>query len=151
MHEPSEQAPSLRTSGWPSQYTKNDEPLRPGRAGVSCTWRGDRIRVTVRGELDLDSGELLREDLGEVLAGPTSGVDLDLSRLDFCDCAGLNVLLDLRRCALEQGKTVVVRTSNPVIDRLLTLLGAQELFASPPPQCKERVTPRLAISGRRAC
>ncbi|MFF2205723.1 STAS domain-containing protein [Streptomyces sp. NPDC058145] len=74
-------------------------------------------------------GEGLREDLDAVLAGSTSGVDLDLGGLDFCDCAGLNVLLDLRRSVLEQGKTVVIRASNPVVDRLLTLLGAQGLFA----------------------
>ncbi|MFJ9732052.1 STAS domain-containing protein [Streptomyces sp. NPDC101171] len=104
--------------------------------------------MTVRGELDLDSGRVLRADLREVLAGPTSGVDLDLSRLDFCDCAGLEVLLELRRSALEQDKTVVIRRSNPVIDRLLTLLGAQELFASAPRQGAERVTSRLAVSGR---
>ncbi|MFF9603772.1 STAS domain-containing protein [Streptomyces sp. NPDC014684] len=141
MHDLSEQARPLRT-GLPCQGS-GKKPLPSGRAGMAYAMCGDRMRVTVRGELDLDSGEGLREDLEAVLAGSTSGVDLDLGGLDFCDCAGLNVLLDLRRCALEQGKTVVIRASTPVVDRLLTLLGAQGLFAPTSPQSGELVAMRL--------
>ncbi|MGW5369018.1 STAS domain-containing protein [Streptomyces sp. NPDC004009] len=143
MHDLSEQARPLRT-GLPCQGS--GKPLPPGRAGVSYAMCGDRMRVTVRGELDFDSGEGLRGDLDAVLAGSTSGVDLDLGGLDFCDCAGLNVLLDLRRCALEQGKTVVIRAGTPVVDRLLTLLGAQGLFTPLSPHRGELVAMRLPSS-----
>ncbi|MGW3356790.1 STAS domain-containing protein [Streptomyces bungoensis] len=154
MHDPYPQAPSLRRPGRPGRGGGGD-PVRQwpqGRASASYTTCGDRIRVAVRGELDLRSGDRLLDDLRAALAGSTRGLDLDLGGLDFCDCSGLNVLLDLHRAALEQGKTVVIRTSNAVIDRLLTLLGAQALFAAPRPERTERVTVRLrspsAGSGR---
>lgn len=145
MHDPYPQAPSLRRPGRPGRGGGGGpvKPQPPSRASATYTTCGDRIRVTVRGELDFRSGDRLRAGLGAALAGSTRGLDLDLGGLDFCDCSGLNVLLDLRRVALAQGKTVVIRTSNPVIDRLLTLLGAQGLFGSPRPECAERVTVRL--------
>ncbi|MEU2055875.1 STAS domain-containing protein [Streptomyces bungoensis] len=142
MHDPYPQAPSLRRQG----RAGDGGPVKrqsPNRAAASYSTQGDRIRVTVRGELDFRSGDRLRDDLCAALAGSTRGLDLDLGGLDFCDCSGLNVLLDLRRVALDQKKTVVIRTSNPMIDRLLTLLGAQGLFASPRPERAERVTVRL--------
>jgi anti-anti-sigma factor len=87
--------------------------------------------VEIMGELDLDSGTRLRDDLVEALARSARGLELDLSRLDFCDCAGLGVLMELRQRAGRQGKTVVIRAAGRVVDRLLTLVGAEELFAAP--------------------
>jgi anti-anti-sigma factor len=84
--------------------------------------------VTVLGELDLDSARSLWPDLFRALADSTTGLDLDLGGVDFCDCAGLNLLLDLRRRALSQSKTLTVDTISPSVARLLTLLGADELF-----------------------
>ncbi|MET8580200.1 STAS domain-containing protein [Streptomyces collinus] len=107
--------------------------LPPGRAVTSYATSGDRVRVTVRGELDLVSGNRLRGPLGEALTASTGGLDLDLSGLTFCDCAGLTVLLELRLRALSRGKTVVIQHSSPATDRLLHLLGAQDLFSPPQP------------------
>ncbi|MFC9279590.1 STAS domain-containing protein [Streptomyces collinus] len=113
--------------------------LPPGRAITSYATSGDRVRVTVRGELDLVSGDRLQGPLGDALTASAGGLDLDLSELAFCDCAGLTVLLELRRRALSRGKTVVIRHSSPAVDRLLHLLGAQTLFA---PQQPHHPTPR---------
>ncbi|AGS70655.1 STAS domain-containing protein [Streptomyces collinus] len=107
--------------------------LAPGRAVTSYATSGDRVRVTVRGELDLVSGNRLRGPLGEALTASTTGLDLDLSELAFCDCAGLTVLMELRLRALSRGKTVVIRRSGAATDRLLRLLGAQDLFSPPGP------------------
>lgn len=104
-------------------------PLPSGQAAGPSAPSDSRIRVTVRGELDFDTGDQVRERLDEALAASAGGVELDLSGLDFCDCAGLSVLLELRHRALGQGKTVTVRASNPTADRLLDLLGARELFS----------------------
>ncbi|MEY7979749.1 STAS domain-containing protein [Streptomyces pilosus] len=91
---------------------------------------GDRVRVTVRGELDFEAQDL-RYELHEALRSSDTGVDLDLSAVSFCDCSGLNVLLDARQRALGQGKTVALRASSPAVERLLGLIGAQDLFAPP--------------------
>ncbi|MET8770836.1 STAS domain-containing protein [Streptomyces sp. NPDC004658] len=100
-------------------------------ATASRTPRGDRIGVRVLGELDLDSARRLRPGLHEALAASKRGLDLDLGGLGFCDCAGLGVLMELRQLACAQGKTVVIRVGSPMVDRLLGLLGARELFAPP--------------------
>ncbi|WP_251091561.1 STAS domain-containing protein [Streptomyces sp. Caat 7-52] len=131
MYDPAHRAERRPASGpLPSGAADgHGKPLAPGQAVASYAVGGDRIHVTVRGELDLESGNLLREDLHRALAASSGGLDLDLSRLGFCDCAGLHVLLELRRRALGQGKTVVIQAGGPAIDRLLGLLGCRELFA----------------------
>lgn len=91
---------------------------------------GDRMKVRVCGELD-HGGRQLERGLTEVLDGSASGIDLDLSAIGFCDCSGLNVLLGLRRRALDEGKTITISASGPSVDRLLELTGARELFARP--------------------
>ena len=91
---------------------------------------GDRMHVRVCGELD-HGGRQLERGLDEALDNSASGIDLDLSAIGFCDCSGLNLLLGLRRKALDKGKTVTIRASGPSVDRLLELTGARELFVHP--------------------
>ncbi|MFJ8464576.1 ANTAR domain-containing protein [Streptomyces swartbergensis] len=93
---------------------------------------GDRITVTVWGELDLGSRRLLPE-LHDILTLSGSGIDLRLDAVGFCDCSGLNTLLDLRLRALDEDKTVTVRSCGPAIERLLDLTGTRELFATQVP------------------
>ncbi|MFG2555934.1 anti-sigma factor antagonist [Streptomyces sp. NPDC048581] len=90
---------------------------------------GDRIIVKIRGELDLDTSEQLRGVLREALSRSVRGIDLDLEDVTFCDCSALNILLSLRHRALEQAKTVAIRSTSTAVDRLLTLSGTRTLFA----------------------
>lgn len=102
--------------------------VSPGPATVHVVPDGHRVRMTVRGELDLGA-QHIRYELQAALRGSAEGVDLDLSAVSFCDCSGLNLLLDARQRALRQGKTVAIRASSPAVERLLGLVGAQDLFA----------------------
>jgi anti-anti-sigma factor len=88
---------------------------------------GDRVVVRIHGELDF-GGRQLEQALNEALDRSARGIDLDLSGVGFCDCSGLNLLLDLRRRSLEQGKTLTILAGCPSVDRLLELTGARELF-----------------------
>ncbi|MFF4401100.1 STAS domain-containing protein [Streptomyces sp. NPDC001480] len=103
-------------------------PFVPCRATVAVRQDGDRASVVVRGELDFDADRWLRTDLDDVLSRSVDGITLDLGAVDFCDCAGLNILLTLRKRALEQGRTVAIRAVSPTVQRLLDLTGADELF-----------------------
>ncbi|MCF4136169.1 anti-sigma factor antagonist [Streptomyces sp. Tue 6430] len=96
---------------------------------VSLHARGDRMAVEVRGELDLDATEQLEHALRAALAAAVGAVELDLGAVVFCDCAALNVLLELRERGLRQGKRVVVRSAAPAVERLLELTGTARLFA----------------------
>ena len=117
MPEPAHSAQPLTTAG----------TRPPCLASIEAVPAGDRVDVVCRGELDLGA-EWLQPELYAVLHRSATGVDLDLEGVGFCDCAGLNVLLDLRREALDQGKTVTIRSCGPALGRLLDLTGAGELF-----------------------
>ncbi|MFE3636322.1 STAS domain-containing protein [Streptomyces sp. NPDC059168] len=132
MHDPADHRRS-RTARDRASSGADDGlgPVPPGPVTVSCASSGCRTRVTVRGELDLDAGRYLRGRLHTALADSACGLDLDLTGLDFCDCAGLGVLLELRQRALGQGRTVTIRAAGPAVDRLLDLVGARKLFAAP--------------------
>ncbi|MFJ5995291.1 ANTAR domain-containing protein [Streptomyces sp. NPDC092370] len=94
---------------------------------------GDRMSVTMWGELDLGSRRLLPE-LHDLLELSGSGIDLRLDAVGFCDCSGLKALLDLREHAVDQGKTVTVRSCGVAVERLLDLTGTRELFEATAPQ-----------------
>ncbi|MEU0245423.1 ANTAR domain-containing protein [Streptomyces sp. NPDC006235] len=104
--------------------------IPPCMATMDVMPDGDRMTVTVWGELDLGSRRLL-PDLHDILTLSGSGIDLRLDAVGFCDCSGLNVLLDLRLRALDEDKTVTVRSSGRAVERLLDLTGTRELFAAP--------------------
>lgn len=94
--------------------------LRPG---------GDRVTVVVRGELDLEGAPALECALREALGRSIHGIDLDLSGVEFCDCSALNIMLGMRHRALHEGKTVILRSAGPMVERLLGLTGTLSLFA----------------------
>ncbi|MCL6670051.1 ANTAR domain-containing protein [Streptomyces panaciradicis] len=104
----------------------------PCLAAIESVTEGDRALVTVHGELDV-GGAGLRTALGDVLDRSATGIDLDLTAVGFCDCGGLNLLLDLRRQALDRGKTVGVRAWSPAVARLFELTGTRELFTPSAP------------------
>ncbi|WP_443061614.1 STAS domain-containing protein [Streptomyces sp. NBC_00414] len=89
---------------------------------------GGRMTVVAAGEIDMDTCQGLRHALREALAASVRGVDLDLGGVDFCDCSGLNVLLRVRRRALTDGKTLVIRSAGPAVERLLALSDTSSLF-----------------------
>ncbi|MDQ1015305.1 ANTAR domain-containing protein [Streptomyces afghaniensis] len=107
--------------------------IPPCMATMDVAPDGDRMTVTVWGELDLGSRRLL-PDLYDILTLSGRGIDLCLDAVGFCDCSGLNMLLDLRLRALDEGKTVAVRSSGRAVERLLDLTGTRELFAAPAPK-----------------
>lgn len=111
----------------PAQSLITRDVAPPCLATVESVVTGDRMSVTCRGELDMGA-EWLQPELYDALDRSATGVDLDLGEVRFCDCGGLNVLLDLRREALDQGKTITVRVCSPAVGRLLDLTGARELF-----------------------
>ncbi|MEU4084376.1 STAS domain-containing protein [Streptomyces aureus] len=95
--------------------------------------RRDPALVAVEGDLDLASSRRVRERLMKALDESAGGLRLDLGGLAFCDCAGLNLLLELRCRALDQGKTFTVHAVGPAVGRLFDLTGVRELLSAPPP------------------
>ena len=89
---------------------------------------GNRTVVAISGEIDIDTEQAVQRALRLALARSPEGVDVDMAGVGFCDCSGLNVLLRVRRLALEDGKTLGVRAAAPGIERLFALTDTSSLF-----------------------
>jgi anti-anti-sigma factor len=87
-----------------------------------------RARVVAVGEIDLDSAPDLRRVLDAALQA-SSGLEIDLARVSFCDCSGLQVLIDIRHKALSSGQTAAVIDTSPCVWRLLDLTGTLDALA----------------------
>lgn len=102
----------------------------PGLVTVGTRAEGDRVVVTVHGDMCPDVDDAFQERLLRALADSVSGLDLDLGAVDFCDCTGLNALLRVRKEALAEGKTITLRAAAPAVERLLELTGTRPLFTT---------------------
>ncbi|MGW6735017.1 ANTAR domain-containing protein [Streptomyces sp. NPDC055013] len=128
--------PELASSAQPSNRGAADPVNHDGEPAVASSCPlvttvladGDRVMVKVSGELDLDSSERLQGVLREALNRSVRGIDLHLEGVSFCDCSTLNILLNMRHFALEQGKTVAIHATSTAVDRLLSLTGTHSLF-----------------------
>ncbi|WP_369382082.1 STAS domain-containing protein [Streptomyces sp. cg36] len=106
----------------------------PARLRTRTVIDGDRVLVTVFGDLDLDTEQALRRTLATALERGPGGVDLDLSEVGFCDCSGLNVLLSARQQALGDGKAIVLCAASDAVARVLELSRTLPLFAPGAPE-----------------
>jgi anti-anti-sigma factor len=95
---------------------------------VRVDHRGGCSRVIVAGEIDNDTAPLLESALAGAFRDAGDHVQLDLGAVTFCDCSGLNVLLDARRTAQDRAvRLTLLRTATPVL-RLLDLTRTRPLF-----------------------
>jgi anti-anti-sigma factor len=92
-----------------------------------------RTQAVLIGELDVESAPELRRALSAALEAG-DGLDLDLRDITFCDCAGLNALMELRNRALAGHRTLTVSAASDTVLRLLDLTGNRgALIPSRPP------------------
>ena len=112
----------------------------PEGEALSCAvaTAGGVVRVTVSGEIDLDTAPLLDDALGraEDLAG---AMILDLSGVEFIGCRGAQLLLATEHRVRACGDQVALDGASDVVTRLLYLLGVAEMFgltAAPTPTAR---------------
>lgn len=99
-----------------------------GRLQMRIDTADGHTRVAVAGEIDHDSATLFGAALSRALGRRGDLLEIDLAGVLFCDCAGLNVLLHMRRRAEDSGVTLTLaRVTSPVL-RLLTLTETSALF-----------------------
>ncbi|MFI0405623.1 STAS domain-containing protein [Actinomadura sp. 3N508] len=95
---------------------------------VSIGRAGGTVTVTVVGEVDMATVELLRGYVGAVLAGIVHGraaerVVMQVSGVSFIDAAGLGALVELRKRARREGVRLLLVGVSPALWRLLRLTG----------------------------
>jgi anti-sigma B factor antagonist len=81
----------------------------------------DRIRIVVTGELDMETGPRLREELLIVESEQPDTLVLDLRGVSFFDSTGLEIVLDAEVRAREAGRTLVVLPGDGEPRRVLEL------------------------------
>jgi anti-sigma B factor antagonist len=97
---------------------------------VSSRSQDDHAIVTVVGEIDLYTAPRLHGELAAVVAGaaPSSRVTVDMSRVDFCDSTGMNVLLTSLRQANERGVEFELAAPRPAVKKILQVTGLDSVF-----------------------
>ena len=77
--------------------------------------------VAVSGEIDIQYGPQLRDQLLSIIRRHGARLALDLSGVTFIDCAGINMLLATRRRAQLEGGSLRVLRASPRVRRLFEL------------------------------
>jgi anti-sigma B factor antagonist len=95
---------------------------RPGLA-IITEHQSQRSVVRLQGQLDVSTRDRLRLAIGSALEGPPPMFVVDLSGLDFADCAGISILVWAQKRLAEGGSELVVTGAKPIVRRLLQLTG----------------------------
>ncbi|MDX3533765.1 STAS domain-containing protein [Streptomyces sp. MB09-01] len=105
---------------------------------VSTALDADVAGLRLVGALDLDGTAQLLAAVADCFARQPDRVVLDLSALRFCDCAGLNVLVEAKVTADRIGTDLRVDGARTQVARLFALAGVEELFAAGVPRLPPR-------------
>jgi anti-anti-sigma factor len=91
---------------------------------VSPSW----VIADVAGEADASTVDQLRDALIAQLPPDVRRVIVDLSGLCFIGSLGVHVLLDAARILADRGGSLVLISPAPIVARILSLTGADELI-----------------------
>lgn len=84
--------------------------------------------LTVRGEIDLDTVDLLRDAITRALQPEFGDLVVDLNEVDYIDSAGLGVLVGTYNRLADHQRSLTVRCSKPQVLRLFAITGLTDLF-----------------------
>ena len=84
--------------------------------------------VTISGEIDIQSGPQLRDQLLRIMWRYGTRLDLDLTGVTFIDCVGINALLAARRRVQWEGGWLRVIRASPSVQRVLALTRLQDVL-----------------------
>jgi anti-sigma B factor antagonist len=86
----------------------------------------DCIRLILQGELDMETGPRLQEEVELAHAAAPPVLVLDLRGVTFFDSTGLQVLLDAEVRCRESGRELIVRAGAGEPRRVLELAGVTD-------------------------
>lgn len=89
---------------------------------------GDVPVLTVRGEVDVYSAPLLKEQIANSLTGAEASAVVDLSQVEFMDSTGLGALVAARTAAAEGGGRLPLVCDRDRILKLFQITGLDGVF-----------------------
>jgi anti-sigma B factor antagonist len=95
---------------------------------MTVSQQADRVRVAVRGELDVATGPTLSDAVLALTRDGLAGVVIDLDEVTFVDSKGLSALLESHREATERDMTLRVVNLQPAVAKLFRITGVDALL-----------------------
>lgn len=89
--------------------------------GLTIAWLGDQVRLTVVGEVDVDTREQFRGALDELL-GVLGDVQLDLQGVPFMDTRGVTLVVHTAKRLDEEGGRLIVHGAPDSLVRIFETL-----------------------------
>src|SRR5215204_6116073 len=99
-----------------------------GLALTIARLKDDVVKITLRGELDLEHAYTFDEELKRVEALDVNCICLDLRELTFLDSTGLARLVAARRRAMKAGRRLVLVRGPAAVQRVFQLTAVDEAF-----------------------
>ena len=84
--------------------------------------------ITLSGEADLTNAAELSALIRAQLSDGTQELTIDMSGLRYADSASIRTLVLAARTLQERGSSLVLLRPQPTVARILTLLGADQIF-----------------------
>jgi anti-anti-sigma factor len=98
--------------------------LRPmDRFAVKRSEEGDRLRLSLFGELDLYAAPELDDALVDAEGEKWPVMALDLSELEFVDSSGLRLIMRTQARAQHDARRLIVLRGREAVDRVFRLTG----------------------------
>ncbi|RCV50957.1 STAS domain-containing protein [Marinitenerispora sediminis] len=95
---------------------------------ISSQSQADYAVVAVRGEIDLYTAPHLHSELVATVDEGAGRLLVDMSRVDFCDSTGMNVLLSAMKRAREKGGDLELVAPKPSVMKILQITGLDAVF-----------------------
>ncbi len=108
---------------------------------VEVTPSGDKaVRITLRGQLSsVTAGELWREIDLKVPRKNGINITIDAGGVDFCDCSGVGLIVDLKRQVEPTGGSLTVEGLSEESQKILDLFDSKNF--EQPPSIEKKPTP----------
>ena len=95
---------------------------------LSLKKEGDKLTVTMRGELDQDAAEGVRERLERELDDERIiRIEFDMRGVDFMDSSGVGVILGRYRRLQKRGGGMEIKNAPRNVERILRMSGVYTL------------------------
>jgi anti-sigma B factor antagonist len=95
---------------------------------ITSTRLGDRLTMSLRGEVDYGTAPSLREAISQALSDPShpTVIEVDLSGVTIMDSTGLGTLVVGYRICAQMGVQLTVSNPSPFVARLLSVTGVDK-------------------------
>lgn len=95
---------------------------------IDLTENDAKVRIAVHGEVDLYTSPELRAAILKAVPSVSSGLEVELSGVDYMDSSGVATLVEGFKSARENSKSFVLVAPSPSVMRVLELARLDAVF-----------------------